>query len=146
MEFALILPVLMILVFGVVELGRALYQLNTLSKATDAGVRYISRGWQVLDADCQPGSRWLHATSTTAQYVVFGNETGTGPPILPGLSVDDVKIEAGARSTEEGGSGCVVTVTTATSFDAVLGKTVVPFTSIGPIELRASKEGRYLAQ
>jgi Flp pilus assembly protein TadG len=42
-EMALILPVMLILVFGITELGRALYQYNSLVKATRGAVRYLAQ-------------------------------------------------------------------------------------------------------
>lgn len=42
-EFALVLPILLIAVFGITELGRALYQYNALVKATRDAVRYLAQ-------------------------------------------------------------------------------------------------------
>lgn len=42
-ELALILPVMLIVVFGITELGRALYQYNALVKATRDAVRYLAQ-------------------------------------------------------------------------------------------------------
>ncbi len=147
MEFALLVPLLLVLFFGIVELGRALYQLNTLTKATDAGVRYLSRGWAVLDADCNPGPGWEQAVSATARYVVHGGESTSAPPLLSGMSVSDVSVTSHAAIVPgRPEPACVLTVSARANFNAVLGDAVVPFTNLGPIVLRASKEGRYLAQ
>lgn len=42
-EMALILPVMLILAFGITELGRALYQYNGLVKATRGAARYLAQ-------------------------------------------------------------------------------------------------------
>ena len=38
-EFAGALILLLLLVFGITEIGRAIYQLNTLTKSVEAGAR-----------------------------------------------------------------------------------------------------------
>jgi Flp pilus assembly protein TadG len=42
-ELAIILPLLLLLLFGVTELGRALYQQNILTQAVELGGRYLAR-------------------------------------------------------------------------------------------------------
>jgi Flp pilus assembly protein TadG len=42
-ELAFILPLMLILVFGITEIGRALYQYNGLVKATRGAVRYFAQ-------------------------------------------------------------------------------------------------------
>ena len=146
-EFALVLPLLLLLVFGITELGRALYQLNTLTRATDAGVRHLSRSWAVLDADCQPGANWASATQATSSFVVFGNHSQSGQPLLPGMTVADVSISASSELVSGlNEAACVIRIDTRATFNAVLGDQVVPFTNLGPITLGAGKEGRYLGQ
>jgi Flp pilus assembly protein TadG len=41
-EFALVLPILLLLIFGLVDLGRAIYAQNALSEAAREGARYGS--------------------------------------------------------------------------------------------------------
>ena len=146
-EFALVLPLLLLLVFGITELGRALYQLNSLTRATDAGVRHLSRSWAVLNEDCTPGSNWTLASTATASYVVFGNTQQTGSPLLPGMTMSDVNIAATSQMVDGlSDPVCVIRIDAQATFNAILGERVVPFTRLGPIQLRTSKEGRYLAQ
>lgn len=75
LEFAMVLPLMLLIVFGIIEFGRAYYQYNTLTKAIRDGARYMSK----------------HIYSTTYEtstknLVVYGNTFGTGTPILPGLT------------------------------------------------------------
>lgn len=42
LEFVLVAPILLLLLLGIAELGRALYQYNTLSKAVRGATRYYS--------------------------------------------------------------------------------------------------------
>ncbi|MCK9378389.1 MAG: pilus assembly protein [Syntrophobacterales bacterium] len=46
-EFAIILPVLLLLVFGIVDLGHAWYMKHLMSDASREGARYASRYWTV---------------------------------------------------------------------------------------------------
>lgn len=146
-EFAVLLPLLLVIIFGITELGRALYQLNTLTKATDSGVRYLSRAWGALDGDCNPGPRWEQAQDATRALVVYGNPAGTGAPLLPGLSTGEITIDVrGSAVPGSARAACVITVSAATPFNALSGEQIIPFTNIGPVTLRTSKEGRYLAR
>jgi hypothetical protein len=73
-EFALILPFLLVLTLITTELGRALYQYNIISKSVRDAVRYLS-----MQA---PGTNIDQAKN----LVVFGNLSGTGSPLAIGLS------------------------------------------------------------
>lgn len=57
-EFAILLPLMIVLVFGITEMGRAIYQQNTLSKAVASGARYMSRSAQSVNADCTQAGQW----------------------------------------------------------------------------------------
>jgi hypothetical protein len=74
-EFALVLPLLILLSILVVELGRALYQYNTLAKSVRDAARFLSMQ--------SPNTQVAQAKN----LVVFGNPEGTGTPLVPGLSV-----------------------------------------------------------
>jgi len=81
LEFAAVLPLLLLLAFGVTEFGRAFYQYNTLSKAIRDGARYMSS----------------HIYSTTEMnnaknMVVYGNTGGSGTSVLPGLTTAKMQV------------------------------------------------------
>lgn len=78
-EFALVLPLLLILTFMVTEYSRALYQYNVLTKSVRDAARYLSNQ--------SPGTKITEAKN----LVVFGNLTGTGVPLAYGLTLDQVK-------------------------------------------------------
>jgi Flp pilus assembly protein TadG len=146
-ELALVLPVVLMMVFGITELGRALFQLNSLAKAADGGVRYLSRSWAVLDENCQPTAGWSAAAAATANYVVFGNSGGQGQPRLPGLSAAGVTVTA--VYGEVAGSedpACIIQVEASVPFQGVFGDNVVPFTQLGPIDLTTRREARYIGE
>lgn len=77
-EFALILPTLLIMTFIVTEFGRALYQYNTIAKSVRDAARYLSVQ--------QPGTHQTEA----ANLVVYGNTGGTGTPLALGLTTSHV--------------------------------------------------------
>lgn len=70
-EFALVLPLLLILTFITTEFGRALYQYNTITKSVRDAARYLSTQ--------TPGS--ATAISNARKLVVYGNPAGTGSPL-----------------------------------------------------------------
>lgn len=73
-EFALILPVLLILTAITVDLGRAVFRYNTTVKTVRDAVRYLS---------VQPPN--THQTETR-NLIVYGNTAGTGQPLDPLLT------------------------------------------------------------
>lgn len=79
-EFAILVPVMLLIVFGTTEFGRAFYQYNTLTKSVRDGVRYLS----------------MHASGTghdvAACLAVYGNQTCTGQVLVPGLSTSLVSV------------------------------------------------------
>ena len=74
-EFALILPLLLILTFVTTEYSRALFQYNILTKSVRDAVRYLSV--QI------PGDTTKYATARN--LVVYGNPSGSGSPLVIGL-------------------------------------------------------------
>ena len=81
-EFALVVPFLLLVAVGTIEIGRAYFTYNTLSKAVREGARYMSG----------------HAYDSALEFpnvqnmVVYGNTGGSGSPILPGLTTGMVTI------------------------------------------------------
>jgi Flp pilus assembly protein TadG len=83
-EFAILLPLLLLIVFGITEFGRALYAYNTLVKATRDAARYY--------AIQQPGNPPDKADEIM-NLVVFGNTEGTGDALAAGLDPSMVTLE-----------------------------------------------------
>lgn len=84
-EFAIVLIPLMIMAFGVVEYGRALYQYNTLAKAVRDGARLLSQ-----NSPTDPG--YANIQEDARCLIVFGNPACEGPPLVPDLTVAQVII------------------------------------------------------
>lgn len=89
-EFAIVLPLLLLLMLGVAEIGRAMVRYNALTKAVQAGARYAA-GYALLGTT---NMVQISATLTneTRNVVVYGNAAGTGSPALQGLSVSQITI------------------------------------------------------
>jgi hypothetical protein len=77
-EFALVLPVLLILTFTVTELGRAFYQYNVLAKSVREAARYLSVRAAGVDVD------------KAKNIIVYGKPSGGSVPVVPGLSLSNV--------------------------------------------------------
>ncbi|MDQ3563888.1 MAG: pilus assembly protein [Pseudomonadota bacterium] len=90
-EFAIVAPLLLLLMLATAELGRAFYTYNTLTKAVRDGARYASiaalNGAKVIDLD--------PIRTDTQNVVVYGNPDPlpSEQPVLQGLSTDYVKVE-----------------------------------------------------
>lgn len=81
-EFALLLPLLVAMVFGTTELGRAIYTYNTLAKTVRDAARHLSQHGPG-DATIQAEARCL---------AVHGNPGCSGAPLAPGLNTSAVQI------------------------------------------------------
>jgi hypothetical protein len=96
-EFALILPFLLLLTFTVTEFGRAMYQYNTLTKSVRDAARYLSM--QTPDSQMTPAQQ-VAIYGAAKNLVVYGNTAGTGNPLALGLALtnvpDPVWLTAGA--------------------------------------------------
>lgn len=77
-EFALILPFLLVLSIITFEFGRAIWQYNTLTKSVRDAARYLSLQ--------TPGTKIAQARN----LMVYGNLGGTGTPLAMGLSTSHV--------------------------------------------------------
>jgi hypothetical protein len=98
-EFAIVLPVIVLIALAVTELGRGLYQYNTLTKAVRDGARYLSDV-----AVVPPGIVDISPfVSNTQNLVVYGDVDGGSTPVLPGLSTGDVSVNAIAVTLPGGG-------------------------------------------
>lgn len=90
-ELAIVLPVFLILLLASAELGRALFQYNTLHKAVRDGARYLAE--HALNS--VPVIEITAATTTaTRNLVLYGSPSGGGTPLLPGLAPGDIAVEA----------------------------------------------------
>lgn len=119
-ELAIILMLLVTLFIGISELGRALFFQHKLTKAVEAGARYLGRSWDAVDASgCLEGTGWAAAETSAANMTVFGNAAGTGEAVVPGLVVGDVSASVAARPVTGVGDVCVVRITAAMAYRGI---------------------------
>lgn len=102
-EFAILLIPLLLLVLGVAEFGRALYQYNTLVKSVRDSVRHLSH--------LNPTSSDYSETQIEAKCLaVYGNTGCSGDALLPGLTTSMVSINPIVTTTSTGASITLVEV------------------------------------
>ncbi|MBR9885635.1 MAG: pilus assembly protein [Oceanospirillales bacterium] len=95
-EMTLVLPVLLLLMLATAEVGRMLYQYNTLTKAQRSGVRLLATqlnyGQQDSLNECPTlgGTLPNNLINRASNLIVYGSELGGATPVLPGLAVADV--------------------------------------------------------
>lgn len=117
-EMAIALPLLLMLLFAVAEMGRLISQYATLNNAVRDGARYAAS----VSAN---GSTGLVVVSSTIQndvanLVATGNVNGTGAPLLPGLSPSDVSVSAT-------GNQLYVEVSVTYTYEPITGTTLQTF-------------------
>ena len=124
-EFALALPMLLMIMLPILEFGRAYYQYDTLAKSVRQAARYLSVRSPGIDVD------------KARNIVVYGNPAGTGSPLVPGLSLSNVPTPTyGTTGTYPVLNTVTVTVTGFTFVPLVKGVSWIAFDNItfGPIQ------------
>lgn len=115
-EFALALPMLLMLMLPILEFGRAYYQYNTIAKSVRQAARYLSMRSPGVDVD------------KARNIVVYGNTAGTGTPLVPGLSLSNVPTPTyGTTGTYPTLNTVTVTVTGFTFVPLVKGVSWIAF-------------------
>ena len=154
-ELAIILPLLLFLLFGITELGRALYQQNMLTQAVELGGRYMARVNGAVTDDCVGGGRWGDAVAVTKNLIMCGVD-GTGgcaKPVLPNITFDDpvASFEVNERSSSSSSSSvsaCVITVRVTADFQSIFGDDMVsmPGLDLEALTLNAMTQERYIGR
>ena len=153
-EFAIILPLLLLILFGITELGRALYQQNMLTQAVELGGRYMARVNGAVDAGCSPigatSGRWADAKGRVTNLIKCGDDSATGctVPILPNIVIDYIEVcgPGNAHASCASPSACVITVKASANFQSIFGADLisVPGYSLGGVTLNAATQERYI--
>ena len=118
-EFALALPMLLMIMLPILEFGRAYYQYNTIAKSVRQAARYLSVRSPGIDVD------------KARNIVVYGNPAGTGTPLVPGLSLSNVPTPTyGTTGSYPVLSTVTVTVTGFTFVPLVKGVSWIAFDNI----------------
>lgn len=120
-EFAITLPVLLLILMMIVEVGRLLAQYDTLTKSVRNGARYLAAN--SLLGTTGVVSITAAAQAATANLVVTGNVNGTGAKLLPGLAVANIAVA--------NAGGGYVSVSASYPYQPLLGA-VLPRFGYGP--------------
>ncbi|MBS1189182.1 MAG: TadE-like [Rhodocyclaceae bacterium] len=129
LELAVLLPLLVVMLFGITEYGRAIYTYDTLAKSVRTAVRHLtvhSAGDPVSQAEAR-------CLVVTGDYTTAGGiTTCDGSPVAPGLTTAMVDICDAANasacpgqphsavSTGSGVANLVTVRVTAYPFDSVM--------------------------
>jgi Flp pilus assembly protein TadG len=122
-EFAIALPVLLLMMLATAEIGRMLSQYNTLNKAVRDGARYLASN--ALAGTTGVVSISAAVQSATVNLVATGNTAGTGSALLPSLTAGNVTVS-------NLGNGYVSVAATYT-YAPMMGATLPTFGLTAPI-------------
>lgn len=116
-EFAIALPVLLILMFATAEVGRLLSQYNTLTKSVRDSARYVAS--KASGGTTRVISITAQVRTAATNLAVTGNIAGGGSALLPGLAAGNITIaDAG---------GGYVSVSAAYTYVPLMGSTFPRF-------------------
>ena len=171
-EFAIVAPLLLLLVFGITELGRSLFQENILTQAVQTGARYMARVPGILDDECSPintGNEWSTAEGVAKNLVVYGKQAPASgdTPVIANLATNKVVISPSddpvvitvtvEGDTYSGQPACIISVSaTNIQFEGIFGSIYttppIPFVGgpdtggIGLLQLNADTQERYIGE
>lgn len=96
-EFAIVVPICLMMVMATGEFGRAFLQYNTLEKSVRDGARYAAG--KARQGSTEVVLVTAPLDTATRNLVVYGNTLGTGSSLLPNLTTAQVTVAlAGAES------------------------------------------------
>jgi hypothetical protein len=133
-ELALVLPILTLLMFGFIEVGRALYQQNMLTKAISTGARFIARAPEAVSANCQQGATWQQTVDQARALIIF---PGTGSRLLLRGLDDEAALSFSLRRQN---AVCVIRIEANIAYVAVAG--IIPM--MNRLGLNAAAEERFI--
>ena len=139
-EFALIFPVFILILFGLVDFGRAIYAYNTIGNAARDGVRIAVVNQNKAGTGCTPGSA---ATGADTTMISPHDCAVAGGVALAGVTatVDYRNIDDTAACGSPIQVGCLAVVTVTTQFQpitpvisSIVGAITLTSTSKQPVE------------
>lgn len=89
-EFMIVLPLVLFLMFGITELGRVIIRYNTLTKALEDGARHAA-AYGLLGTT---GSVYIDPAldAEIRNLIVYGDAQGNGTPLIDGLTTQQIDI------------------------------------------------------
>ncbi len=134
-EFALVAPVLILLLIGVTEVGRLIVQADAVDKALRSGAMFAARSELPLDA----------ATETAVENLVkTGTSDGTGALLVPGWADADASLLIEPFTVDVNGQSVdVIRLTASVPFDALMPELLATF-GMDDLRIETSHEQTYL--
>ncbi len=90
-EFGIVLALLISIVFGITEFGRAVYQYNNLAKAARDAARYLSIQ-AATDVDAKNAAKCLAVYGRAYYGDASCGGAASPPPLVPGLATAMISI------------------------------------------------------
>jgi Flp pilus assembly protein TadG len=130
-EFALVLPIFVLIIFGILDAGRLIVVYNTVSNAARNGARVA------IVNQSTSGTNTCDTTSATAWSVGCAVSSGVGAAIAPGDVSVTYRDPTDTTSCTPTSIGCIAVVTVAGQFQAL---TPVIAQIIGPITVTSTSK------
>ena len=103
-ELAFQIPLMLLLLFGAVQIARVYYTYHALQKALRGGAGLVARSIDVNYCDASDLT-----LADVRNFIVFGNLQGEGTPLLPGLTPDMIQILPERQAAGAGVTECICT-------------------------------------
>lgn len=141
-EFAIILPLLLLMLYGITEIGRAIYQQNSLYKGMMAGSRYLARAEEIIQFDPDGNSCTKIEPAYSAAELAAKNLIAMNVAEFPGFSTDDVVIDIPSEAVVV--EGCKIIIQANSQFNALF----IPLGGgdLGSFNIHAEIEERYIGR
>jgi Flp pilus assembly protein TadG len=120
-EFVIGAPILLLLLYSAVEFGRAFMQFSLLADAARDADRYLAT--KALNGSSGVVNISGADSGAAKNLVVYGNATGAGAPLLPGLAVSQVTVASDASQN--------VSISVAYPYQSLFGGTIPNFFNSG---------------
>ena len=91
-EFTIMLPLLLLMFYATIELGRAFYTYNTMTKRVESGARYLSQ--HALRGSIQNVELDQDELTNMKNIIVYGSTSGAGSEAVDGFTVNDISVSA----------------------------------------------------
>lgn len=122
-EFVVGAPILLLLFYGIIEVGTMLMQASTLADAARNAARYLASN--ALQGSTGVVNLSAAVINTAQNLSVYGNASGAGAPLLPDLTAAQVSVASDASNN--------VSVSIAYPYESLFGGSIPLFFTSGSI-------------